>query len=190
MDDGTDHASVVLALVEPEGEDDVLDVFVNGLVVDENQMVFEVVEVFHGLVADGALQAGDVQFDGVVAEFVVDHGVELVLLGLLGGVRAQVPQQREVLGAVEAGEAALGFVAERTGVGVLEDRGQVDPVLNTLWCRAIVRFLFLFLALGRVAVRSYNKRALDYLHSLLIIGMGLHLSSNCRFVSCGSQFGA
>lgn len=108
--------------------------------------------------ADGALEVGDVHFDGVVAELVVDHGVELVLLGLLRGVRAQLVDVLEVRAAVEAGEAAGGLVSERTGVGVLQYGGKVDPVLNALWGRAIVRFLFLFLALlGRVAVRSLGR---------------------------------
>lgn len=128
--------------------------------------------------ADGALEVGDVHFDGVVAELVVDHGVELVLLGLLRGVRAQLVDVLEVRAAVEAGEAAGGLVSERTGVGVLQYGGKVDPVLNALWGRAIVRFLFLFLALlGRVAVRSYNKKRASQLSpfSLLTIRGALPL---------------
>lgn len=72
-------------------------------------------------------------------------------------MRAEIVYRGEVFGAVEAREASRGFVSERTRVGILQYGGKVDPVFNALGCSANVRFLFLFLGFGRVAIRSYNR---------------------------------
>lgn len=64
----------------------------------------------------------------------------------------------KVFRAVEAGEAAYGLVPEGARVGVLQYGSKVDPVLYALRGRAIVSLLFLFPALGLVAVSLYNKK--------------------------------
>lgn len=94
-----------------------------------------------------------------------------------------------MLSAVEAGEAASGLVSKGTSVGVLKYGGEVDPVFYALWGRAIVRFLFLFPALGRVA-RAYNRNGahLNYsssLESYGLCGAGVVAWGGCRRMASG-----
>lgn len=72
VDNGTDNAGIVLSVLQTEWKDDVFYVFVNGFFVYVLKVIFEIAEICHGNTADVALEVSDVNFDGVVAEFVVD----------------------------------------------------------------------------------------------------------------------
>lgn len=86
MNDRTQNASEIVSVSETERQDDVLYVFMDDFIVYSDDVVFQFVEILQGQIAYGATQIRDVDFDRVVAELVVDHFVDFVLLLLLCGV--------------------------------------------------------------------------------------------------------
>lgn len=80
VNDRANDTCEVLSVFQAEGEYDIFDVFVDDFVVYVYEVFLEVVQVLERDLADGAVQVCDVKFDGVVAKFVVYHGVELVFL--------------------------------------------------------------------------------------------------------------